>query len=161
MSRECGTKYCVYNVEGICDPDMERKIYMNECLYYTPLEPKMNGMNIKFEKKKISKNEAIDVFDGPDLLSEIHRMISGKVSENYDELVFSLLGQFGITKDNWRENLDRVTIVRDRLWVDHFHIDGEYRFSIVEEPGELIFDDEKGEYGVAVSYKVEVFKDML
>lgn len=122
----------------------------------------MSNMNIKFEKKKISKNETIDIFDGPDLLSEIHRMISGKVSENYDELAFSLLGQFGINKDNWRENLGRVTIVDcDTNWTKHFYIDGEYRFSIVEQPGELIFDDEKREYGMRIGYKVEVFEDML
>lgn len=119
-------------------------------------------MNIKFEKK-IPKNEAIDVFDGPDLLTEIHKMISGKVSENYDELAFSLLGQFGINKDNWREHVGRVTIYScDRdVFTKHFYIDGEYRFSIVEQPGELIFDDEKREYGMRISYKVEVFKDML
>lgn len=121
-------------------------------------------MGIKYDIKTFPKDTdfsaQMDMYKN-DLLSEIHRMISGKVSENYDELVFSLLGQFGINKDNWRENLDRVTIVRDRLWVNHFYIDGGYRFSIVEEPGELIFDDEKREYGMRISYKVEVFKDML
>ena len=115
----------------------------------------MSNINIKFEQK-ISKNETIDIFDGPDLLSEIHKMISGKVSENYDELAFSLLGQFGINKDNWREHVGRVTIVSD-VWVKHFLIDDEYHFSIVEEPGELIFDDEKGEYSMNINYKVEVF----
>lgn len=100
------------------------------------------------------------VTDKDDLLSEVHKMISGKVSENYDELVYSLLGQFGITKYNWCEHIDSVTVVSD-TWVNHFLINGEYCFSIIEEPGELIFDDENGEYKYVVSYKVEVFKDML
>lgn len=97
-----------------------------------------------------------------DLLAEIHKMISGKVSDNYDELVFSLLGQFGITKENWREHIDRVTIVSgNTCWTKHFLIDGQYRFSIIEEPGELIFDDEKNECSMVVNYKVEVFEDIL
>jgi hypothetical protein len=117
-------------------------------------------MNIKFEKEIIKKEDLIDSIPDFDLLSEVHKMISGKVSENYDELIFSLLGQFGITKDNWRENLDRISIVKDRLWVDHFYIDGEYRFSIVEEPGDLIFYEEKDTYRVAVNYRVEVLECM-
>ena len=116
-------------------------------------------MEIKVDK--IPKDVGIDLFDGDDLLSEIHRMISGKVSENYDELAFSLLGQFGINKDNWREHVGRVTIYSCDIWTKHFCIDGEYRFSIVEQPGELIFDDEKNECSVFVSYKVEVYEDML
>lgn len=98
-----------------------------------------------------------------DLIGDLTKELVRKVSENYDELAFSLLGTFGINKDNWRENVGRVVIVDMACdpWTKHFFIDGEYRFSIIEKPGELIFDDEKGEYGVTVSYKVEVFKDML
>ena len=106
------------------------------------------------------KKETIDKIPDFDLLSEIHRMISGKVSENYDELVFSLLGQFGINKDNWREWISRITVVTDCMWVKHFCIDGEYRFSIVEQPGELIFDDEKNTCRVAVNHRVEVLECM-
>ena len=116
-------------------------------------------MNIKFEKE-ITKKESIDMYDEPDLLSEIHKMISGKISDNYDNLVFSLLEQFGITKDNWREHVDRVRVIRDRMWVDHFHVDDQYRFSIVEEPGELIFDDDGG-CSMRINYKVEVLEELL
>lgn len=118
-------------------------------------------MNIKFNKEIIKKKEPIDSIPDFDLLSEVHKMISGKVSENYDELLFSLLGQFGITKDNWRENLDRITACSCDIWTKHFYIDGEYRFSIVEEPGELIFDDEKSECDIKINYKVKVYEDML
>lgn len=119
-------------------------------------------MNIKFYKEIIKKDH-IDSIPDFDLLSEIHKMISGKVSENYDDLVFSMLEQFGITKDNWRENVGRVTIVDTASdpWTKHFYIDGGYRFSIVEQPGELVFDDEKCEYGMRINYKVKVYEDML
>lgn len=123
-------------------------------------------MGIKYDIKTFPKDTdfsaQMDMYKN-DLLSEIHRMISGKVSENYDELAFSLLGQFGINKDNWREHVGRVVIVDTACdpWTKHFYIDGEYRFSIVEQPGELIFDDEKREYGMRIGYKVEVFEDML
>lgn len=113
--------------------------------------------------KQIPKEVGIHTFHEPDLLTEVHKMISGKVSENYDELLFSLLGQFGITKENWRENIGRVAACgcdRD-IWTKHYYIDGEYRFSIVEEPGELIFDDEKCECGMGINYKVKVYEDML
>ena len=118
--------------------------------------------NVKVGIVKVPKKVNIPAFDEPDLLSEVHKMISGKVSENYDELVFSLLEQFGITKENWRENLDRVKIFQAAWsYIKHFHIDGEYRFSIIEEPGELIFDNEKNTYGMRINYRVEVFEDML
>ena len=101
----------------------------------------------------------VDKLPECDLLSEIHKMISGKISDNYDNLVFSLLEQFGITKDNARENVDRVFIIQTG-WTKHFHIDGEYRFSIMEEPGELIFDDDGG-CSMRINYKVEVFEELL
>ena len=112
---------------------------------------------------KIPKKASIPKLEEPDLLTEVHKMISGKVSENYDELLFSLLSQFGINKDNWRENLGRVAACgcdRD-IWTKHYYIDGQYRFSVIELPGELIFDDEKGECGMMINYKVKVYEDML
>ena len=106
---------------------------------------------------KILKDNHLPVTQ--DLLTEVHRLISSEISENYDNYVFSLLEQFGITKDNWRKHVGRITIVMDQLWVEHFFIDKEYRFSIVEEPGELIFDDD-GECKCVITHRVEVFECM-
>lgn len=96
-----------------------------------------------------------------DLIGDLTKELYRKVSENFDDLVFSLLGQFGINKDNWREYIGRVEIIQTGGFNKHFIIDGEYRFTIIEQPGELIIDDEKDECKYVVNYKVEVLEELL
>lgn len=93
------------------------------------------------------------------LMTKISNEFARKVSKNYDELVFSMLSRFGINKDNWQCHIDRIETVQTAC-TKHFFVDREYRFSIIKEPDEMIFDDSNSYYKISIVYKVKVYEDM-
>lgn len=95
------------------------------------------------------------------LIDDLQTQLARKISENYDDLIFSLLECYGITRKNWRDHVDRILIV-DAGWpscTKHFCIDNVYAFSITEE-SEMICDDEHLDYKYQVKYKVEYIESM-
>lgn len=92
------------------------------------------------------------------LIDDLRTQIARKISENYDDLIFSLLECYGITRKNWRDHVDRILIVQ-AWWTEHWCIDGVYVFSIMKE-NQLICDDENLDYKYQVKYKVEYIESM-
>jgi hypothetical protein len=104
----------------------------------------------------------IDVIFQNNLMEQVQKEIAGKVSKSYDDFVFSLLEQFGVTRENWREWIGRIVIYTDG-WSKHFYIDGHYVFSIYEEPFAINVLDEKNDDGkieISTRYRVEIVEGL-
>lgn len=92
------------------------------------------------------------------LFDNLQTQLARKISENYDNLIFSLLECYGITRENWRDQVGRVLIVQTG-WTKHFYIDNVYAFTIMEE-SQMICHEEKLDYIYQVNYKVEHIESM-
>lgn len=76
-----------------------------------------------------------------------------------DNLMFSILENFGINNSNRHEQLYRVESALEGFNI-HFYVDNLYAFSMVETPAEFVFSD-SGSCKAKMTYKTEVFDCML
>lgn len=116
---------------------------------------------MEIDVKKLTE-ERDDIFQN-NLMNQVQKELAGKVSKSYNDFVFSLLEQFGVTRENWRDWLGRVEIY-SMPWSKHFYIDGNYAFSICEEPFVINTLDEKNDDGkieISTRYRVEIFDSLL
>ena len=117
---------------------------------------------MKFDIKTTKLNGcdyAVQMALSNDLTNDIRNRVAKELAESYDEFVFSLLGPFGITKENYRDHIDRVAIIGSDL-VKHFYVDHNYRFSIFIENDLSGFDEEHG-YKITTKYRVDIVEHMI
>ena len=116
---------------------------------------------MKFDIKttKLDSDYSIQQSLYNNLLTDIRDGIAKRITKNYDDFVFSLLSHFGITKENWRDHVNRVEIIEQPL-VKHFYVDHHYAFSIVTENDLSEFDEEHS-YKNTTNYRVEIFEYMI
>ena len=130
-----------------------------KCPYYLGEgEPLGKKFDIKTTKLNGCDYTAqVSVYDN--LLTDIRDDIAKRISKNYDDFVFSKLSRFGITKDKWRDHVNRVEIIEQPL-VRHFYVDHHYAFSIVTENDLSEFDEEHS-YKNTTNYRVDIIEDMI
>ncbi len=116
------------------------------------------------EIKKINVKEIPeDIINLESPMQAIQKELARKVSKSYDDFVFSILEQFGINRENWREWLGRVTVFR-APYSDNYYIDGNYVFSIVLEPVVVNTEDkmvDDGKIEISIRYRVEIYDHLL
>ena len=110
---------------------------------------------IKIDVSKLHPDDALELALHNDLMSEARNKIAKEISDNYDDLIFSLLIPYGITRENYKDHIDRITVVSAGDNTDHYMIDGEYRFSIIKETTLDITDIFKAD----VKYTVRVIEE--
>ena len=108
---------------------------------------------------KIGSDFSIQELIENDILGDVRKKLMKEVSESYDNLAFFALAPYGITGENWRENVDRVCIV-SQTFSKHFYVDDMYAFSIVTFVDYSEFD-EKHEFKLTLKYRIEIFEDMI
>lgn len=116
-------------------------------------------MKYDIKTTKIGSDFSIQELIENDILGDVRNKLMKEVSESYDNLAFFALAPYGITGENWMENVDRVCIV-SHSFERHFFVDDMYAFSIV-----MFIDDsefnEKHEFKLTLKYRIEIFEDMI
>ena len=114
---------------------------------------------IDIKTTKISSDFSIQELIENDILGDVRKKLMKEVSESYDNLAFFALAPYGITGENWMENVDRVCII-SHSFERHFYVDDLYAFSIVTFVDYSEFD-EKHEFKLTLKYRIEIFEDMV
>lgn len=129
-----------------------------KCPYYSGEgEPLSRKFDIK--PTKLDGDYAVQQSLYDNLLNDIRNDIAKQIANNYDELAFSKLSHFGITKYNWKDHVNRVEIIEQPL-VRHFYIDHRYAFSIFTENDLSEFYEEHS-YKITTNYRIEIIEDMI
>lgn len=93
-------------------------------------------------------------------ISEIGNNLTYEMASIYDDLMFTMLDNYGINKSNWREQIHRVEAVdvpgAYYSEIKHYFVDGEYAFTIEPEI-EFIYEPT---YKVTVKYTVKILEHM-
>lgn len=114
---------------------------------------------MKFKVDKIERVKEIPEIENL-AISEIGNNLSYELASQFDDLVFTMLYQYGIDRTNWREQIHRIEAVDvpGAYYSDikHFFVDGEYAFTI--EP-EIEFIHEPI-FRVTVKYTVKIHEHM-
>ena len=116
-------------------------------------------MKYDIKTTKIGGDYSIQQIIENDILSEMRNKLSKEISESHDNLVFFALAPYGINKENWSENTDRVYIV-SQSFSRHFFVDGLYAFSIVTFVDDSEFDAEHS-FKLTLKYRIDIFEDMI
>ena len=93
------------------------------------------------------------------IVREVTNELCKRISENYDNICFEYLKAYGITKENFMENLYRIDGSRPReCKYNHYYVDGMYAFSIGQH-GDLNFDNCNYKYTYTFDHRI--FKEMV
>ena len=114
---------------------------------------------IDIKTTKISSDFSIQELIENDILGDVRDKLAKEISESYDNLAFFALAPYGITGENWMENVDRVCIV-SQTFSKHFYVDDMYAFSIVTFMDDMDFDEEHN-FKLTLKYRIEIFEDMV
>lgn len=94
------------------------------------------------------------------VIPEIRGEVYARIAKGYDDLILTMLYQYGIDRTNWKEQLNRVEIVEQSHIYKHVLVDGVYAFTIETVP-ELITEWEKeSTFRAEVGYVVKVYDEL-
>lgn len=108
---------------------------------------------------KLGKDYSIQELIENDILSEVRDKLAKEVSESYDNLAFFALAPYGITGENWLDNVNRVEIA-STSFSRHFFVDGLYAFSITTFIDDSEFNEENS-FKLTLKYRIDIYEDML
>lgn len=115
-------------------------------------------MKLDYDIKTIPKGKDISDYKLR-FMDELIDDISSKLTNYYDDLVFSMLSQYGIDRKNLTVHKGRLVILQSPL-NDHYYIDGEYKFSITKIPTIDAEENDKDGLNFTFLFKVEVIESM-
>lgn len=115
-------------------------------------------MKLDYDIKTIPKGKDISDYELR-FMDELVDDISSKLTKYYDDLVFSMLSQYGIDRKNLTAQKGRLVILRSS-WNDHYYIDGEYKFSISKIPTIDVEENDNDGLNFTFLFKVEVIESM-
>ena len=116
-------------------------------------------MKYDIKTTKIGKDYTIQENLYNDLLGNVKEKLCKEISENYDKLAFSALEPYGITGDNWTDNVGRV-VIASTSFSKHFFVDGLYAFSIVTFIDDSEFNAEN-HFKLTMKYRIDIYEHML
>lgn len=94
------------------------------------------------------------------IMSEIRNGIARKSANWYDDVAFSMLKSYGITKDNWLSQNDRIKVIKQSMYYDHFFVDGYYAFTLRQDTSLMTEWEKESTYMARVEVKVEIMESM-
>lgn len=96
-----------------------------------------------------------------DIISDLTNKFRREMTENCDEMAFTMLNSYRITKDNWRDHIYRIVIFDDHNHM-HYFVDHMYSFTI---HCEMIFPDIGSilddNYTARIIYKASIEERMI